>query len=84
MIWSIAQAASPAANSEPFVKRPRTCGHDEIGVPPGGWEDGAVTLPIVACPALPTNADIRLGKTCCDQFRPWLYLDNYKASYFFL
>jgi hypothetical protein len=23
-------------------------------------------------------------KTCCDQFRPWLYLYNYKASYFSL
>ncbi len=31
----------------------------------------------------PTAVNTR-GKTCCDQFGPWLYLNNYKASYFSL
>jgi hypothetical protein len=39
MIWSIAQAASPVRNSDPVVKRPRTCGHDGFG----GAEDGDIT-----------------------------------------
>ncbi len=43
MIWSIAQAASPVANSVPVVKRPRTCGHVEIGETSRGWEGGGVT-----------------------------------------
>ena len=56
MIWSIAQAASPAANSLPAVNRPRTCGHVEIGDPSRGPEGGVVTHPIVARETPATNA----------------------------
>jgi hypothetical protein len=84
MIWSIAQAASPAANSEPVVKRPRTCGHDEIEGSPEGWERGAVTARSSHARHDRPTPISGPGKTCCDQFRPWLYLNNYKASYFIL
>ena len=84
MIWSIAQEASPAANSLPAVNRPRTWGHVEIGDPSRGPGGDAVTLPIVACATPATNAGQAATENCCDQFRPWLYLYNYKASYFSL
>jgi hypothetical protein len=80
MIWSIAHAACPAPSSDPVVDRVRTCGHVMGGEPGTGSGVGDVTgrSSHVADP-LP-----KPGKTVCDQIGPWLYLDNYKASYFFL
>ena len=43
MIWSMAQAACPGSSSSPVVKRPRTCGHDEVGGWPDGGEVGELT-----------------------------------------
>ena len=80
MIWSIAQAAWPAASSDPAVERPRTCGHVVVGAP----GSGAATDGVTGRSSHVADLSPRSGKTSCDQFGPWLYLDNYKASYFIL
>ena len=84
MIWSIAQAACPWVNSNPVVNRLRTCGHDVSG---DGSEGVCVTARSSHRHAgrRPCRGRQRaLPKLSCDQFRPWLYLTNYKASYFSL
>jgi hypothetical protein len=80
MIWSIAQAAWPGASSVPVVDRPRTCGH--VGV--GAAEAGSAGEDVTGRSSHVADLPQRPGKTSCDQFGPWLYLDNYKASYFIL